>query len=731
MVASYLLFVLVSLSVLLNAAILAVIAMGWKVHSWIKFVIGWTIAAYSLVIGGNILLGAAGILFFPAVVTVHLVITIVLLVLFGKRLYFQRGEIFERDIYPKIDWLLIAALFTPLLMVVVTRFFNAVFQVPVEYDNLAYHLPFVVEWLTTGNLWEIYYSAYAGPLGYYPSNYGMVHLFTFLPFGNDVLINLVNIPVFLAFPFVMYGVMRNFLISHRAALVSIALFFMLPVTLRQIGTPLVDLFFCMSFLAAVYYLVEYWKTRKTGDLLLLGASLGMFMGTKYLGLIYAFPLICIALVLLVWKYRTRLKALWKPVILFSLIITLLGGFWYIRNFVDSGNPIFPTEVKLGDWTIFGGYKGITDNLLQTSLAQNIPDERSFGYFFSGFFQMVGAPLYVLQVGFGLFLMTLVFLLYYSFRGKDPLERRDARMQLIMYGLLLSSIVFYVIMYWISPYSFKDLIPNVRYAFMAILLAILALGIAVSRFKLLQPLFFVASILAILYNFVFLVLFPPLQLLTNEKVVLDFFQIQLFTPYFLGFIVLLMGALYVLYLFRMGREHRLHMPVAIILLCSMVGFGAVFLKDTAKMREELRPALYASWYAKNTEWLALFKIAEWLNQNDTYAPVAYTGFNMHYPLFGRNLERVVSYVNVNDCLDCRYVDYRNDAESIRVRANSTAWMNNLRAQGKKYIVLEDIENSSLEHAWIKENSDSFQLILEERFSFRNNAGGVFALYLIKS
>ncbi len=690
----------------------------WKfrMESWLKFLLTASTLTYALIIGGGTLLGMLHLFYYPAVLLMHAGVFGGLLWYLYPKLKEHWHEIVPEDVFPKIDWMLYGTLFAPLLLIVFTRFFNATFQVPIEYDNLAYHLPFVVEWLQNGHLWEVYYSAYAGPLGYYPANYGLVDAWLMMPFGNDLLVNLVNLPVVILFPFVMYGVARRMHVSHKPALLIIALFMMLPVTLRQVGTPLVDLFFSMSFLLGVYFLLSYIQENKWYDMLLSGLALGLFMGTKYLGLVYTIPLAILGAAILVFRLMKKRRVMWQGIGVFWGGIMATGGFWYLRNLFNSGNPVFPTEVSVLGLPIFGGYQGITDNLVETSLAQNIPVNRSYGYFFDGIFQMVGAPLFLIIVGMTILLFLILIYLGKSYLAEKKKERIQNLDHLILYGSLAILLLVYFVGYWVSPYSFKDLIPNVRYAFMFLLFGLMAIGIVISRLKLLQPVFYVAGSIAILYNFVFLILFPPLAIQANEKLVLDFYQLEQYAPYAFFFGVFLYGILLLFYLAKHINLHKGMVYVIGSLYLSTALLGTLYFGETREDRELLRTPLYSQWYAKTVEWLYLLNAAEWINANANEAKLAYTGFNMHYPFFGRNLEREVDYININDCQGCRYVDYRESKESILRDPDYSHWKENLAAGEKEYIVIADRFHQSQEHQWIRTYPEAFQRVFRDGYVY---------------
>ncbi len=706
----YILFIVINLFVVGSSIIMSFLGLGGKVTNFMKFLVMVSAFVFSLITVSEILLGAVGLLSLQWLLIFHFVFFVGLLL--GVSYYIKEREIVLQfdEIFLKVDWMLVAAVFSPIVMIGIVRFFNATLQVPIEYDNLAYHLPFVVEWMHSGSLMEVYYSAFAGPLGYYPSNFELLDLWVMLPFHSDILVNLINIPVALVTGVVLYAVCRNFAVSHKPSLLVVALFFMLPVTLRQFGTPLVDLYFCMTFLYSIYFLQEYWKKHTWVYVLLFALSLGLFMGTKYLGVVYSIPLMLIAggLILRFVKSPARLG---KHLGVLVLGILLTGSFFYVRNWIDSGNPLFPTDVSIAGVQIFAGYDGITDNLVETSLASNIPSARSFQFFIEGIYLMIGAPGILFMVGILGLLAHGLLALVGSFSGKVE-QRKDALATFLMAAVLVGLLAFYAIMYWISPYSFKDLLPNVRYALMFILIGLVAFGIVMTRFKAWQPFFFFASFFAIFHNIVYLILFPPLKILINERVVLDLDQVMAYLPFAGLFVLLVYGVILIIMHLRTALFQKSVATLLVLLSLSLSFLGFVFFQETAQARENLRGDLYISWYRKNREWMSLLHAVQWFDLNAMEARIAYTGFNMHYPFFGRNLIRDVDYININDCRGCAYKDFKDSPDSIRRDPNFDQWYANIKESGKTHVVVKRLLSPVMyEYDWMKDKPELF----EERFS----------------
>ena len=105
--------------------------------------------------------------------------------------------------------------------------------------------------------------------------------------------------------------------------------------------------------------------------------------------------------------------------------------------------------------------------------------------------------------------------------------------------------------------------------------------------------------------------------------------------------------------------------------------------------------YKTAYANDYRILNLMDGISWLNKNAETAEVAYTGFNFHYHLFGEDLARKVDYVNINDCSDCRYFDFKDSKNSIRTNPNYSNWLNNLKLKNKKYVIIESRPETEME------------------------------------
>jgi hypothetical protein len=67
-----------------------------------------------------------------------------------------------------------------------------------------------------------------------------------------------------------------------------------------------------------------------------GVILGLLLGTKYSGVMYAG-------ILVVWCSKQIWGAGWKRALGWAIPAALIGGWWYVRNWILKGNPMYPLD----------------------------------------------------------------------------------------------------------------------------------------------------------------------------------------------------------------------------------------------------------------------------------------------------------------------------------------------------------------------------------------------------
>jgi len=207
---------------------------------------------------------------------------------------------------------------------------------PISRDALIHHLAIPKLWLTHGGYYEIPWARFS----YYPMNIDLLYLMP-LYFKNDI------IPKFIHFAFgfgtgmLVYQYLgKRF--GRNWGLLGFLIFFSTPVVVRLSTTAYVDLgmvfFSTASILAWIKWQDEDYKYMKW--FILSAVCMGLAAGSKYNALLAWF-----FLNLMVVFYYSRDTKKGFPAVMFGVaffIFTfLVVSPWFIKNYIQTGNPLYP------------------------------------------------------------------------------------------------------------------------------------------------------------------------------------------------------------------------------------------------------------------------------------------------------------------------------------------------------------------------------------------------------
>jgi len=713
-------FLLLNSLVAINSALFSIFYLNFKIKTWTKLTLTFFLFFITQILISEIILGTLEILNYLNIWLLNIFFLTSFITYLYKTKNLAKFKNLHFPILTMPTWFTFLSLFSPFLALFLIRYFFALYQVPIEYDSIAYHLPFVVEWFQTGSLHHLYYNAFAGPIAYYPSNFELLELWTFFPFHNDFFINFINFLLFPIFIISSYSVLKNFNIQEKIIWTGLLFLVSMPIFSHFLGLSHVDLFFIINFILAIYFLQEFKKSQNFTDLNLFALSLGLFIGTKYLGIPYAFPLILIATYLYIkisrnfnFNYQKNLKNISQ---LFSFIL-LGGSFWYIRNWLNSGNPIFPTDVKIGNFQIFRGYGNLTERIFNDTLTANIKDVFELNLFLDGFFTKAGIQTYIFPLLLIIATGYILFTLFQTFFHLKTHEKsKISRENCVQITLLLITAIFFFYLYWNAPYSYSNLIANIRYALPFFIITTLLFTLLIQKIKPLQPIAFFILPFISFYNLFFLSITSEHHqefTLNSDKINLDWHFISENLIEFFIFIIftlILVSSFYflIILLKTKNKQNSLIFSLFIILTISL---STHIFANSQINREIHKEDLYQQHYiisdAKN---LAILQANKWFDENANQAKIAYTGFNFHYHLFGRNLQREVNYININNCQNCRYVNFKNSKNSIRENPNFNHWLANLKAQNKTHLIIAPTVTphvKNYEFEWAQKNTQIFK------------------------
>jgi hypothetical protein len=546
---------------------------------------------------------------------------------------------------------------------------------PFGWDSLNYHFTFAVEWLKHGNLdTPIVISDNPCP-SYFPINGSLIYLWFMLPFKNVMLADLGQIPFFIMVFLSIYRLCRKMHVSQECSFFAAVLMTVTPNYFKQMNIAYVDIMVCAWFLVALNFLFNLYKDFSLKNIVLFALSLGLLIGTKTIALNFSFILILFFLYVL-FRKKLRLSAAYALLIL-AIAILATGGFSYIRNFIETGNPLYPFNLEAFGRVIF---KGVMDKSNFTAFSK--PDDYSLSNILFHEGMGTGVILFIIP-GLAIFVASL-------FKNK----------KITLFDITLAAcFVFFFVVY---RYIFS--LPNVRYIYPMFAIGYIMAFVALSRInfpvKILRWIILVC-VFASLHEMA-----RKLELAASMAVTFSLFVILLFT-------------------FKYLQEKFLRFATIIILVFLI---ALSFLNSIYNKRE------FAS-YCKMTKhtgfWPEAAKAWEWLNSNTGGNNIAYAGRPVPFPLYGTNFKNNVYYVSVNKIDPAKlhyfpdsYYSWGSDFLSVhksleekgnyRADADYSVWLVNLLRRNTDYLFVYSLHQTKdllfpMEDDWSRQHPEKFNSV----------------------
>ncbi|MEO6324678.1 MAG: interleukin-like EMT inducer domain-containing protein [Thermoanaerobaculia bacterium] len=233
----------------------------------------------------------------------------------------------------------------------------------IQYDDSCYHLPAVSVWRHFGDLRMLKFPIGDTAMTFFPV---AGELFTFFlvsilsPF--DFLARWCELP-FAIFCLVGVAALAVQLgLNRRSALLASLLFgltnryFVDAPLMLTAGTDLATGCHVLATALGALLLAEKPRLRRA---IVAGLPLGLLLGTKYTGVLFAAPLAMLLLSCLAAGAWRRKPVPWGRTLalltLLSAVALAVGGYTYLRNAVTAGNPLFPVPVTLFGHALLPGW----------------------------------------------------------------------------------------------------------------------------------------------------------------------------------------------------------------------------------------------------------------------------------------------------------------------------------------------------------------------------------------
>lgn len=253
------------------------------------------------------------------------------------------------------------------------RFLLALVLPPFAYDGLTYHLTIVAEWIQRG---RIVPNPYAECCARYPSNAETLFGWPTVFLDHDLLADMPQVLLAALGAAAVAGLARWAGVRAGDAVTAGALFLLTPIVLTQANTTYNDLAVASMLLVALFFVTRFLgarpfafghvpETPRTSYALLCGLAAGFVLGAKSSGVAIAAiigGLVLAHLGVALARRRITAGTAVRTGLAFVAAVPVLGGWWYGRNWIETGNPVWPFAVKPLGAELFAGPATVSEYL---------------------------------------------------------------------------------------------------------------------------------------------------------------------------------------------------------------------------------------------------------------------------------------------------------------------------------------------------------------------------------
>jgi len=207
---------------------------------------------------------------------------------------------------------------------------------PISRDALIHHLAIPKLWLKHGGFYEIPWAEYS----YYPMYINLSYLVC-LYFKNDIVPKFIHLGFGLGTGWLIYFYLKE-KIDRNWALLGMIIFITTPIVVWLSTSAYIDLGMTFFTTGSVLAFIK-WRDSEYSRfkwVLISSLCMGIAVGSKYNALIAWFIVNLMVIFSYVRDTNRQMNAL-QYGILFFVITALVASPWYLKNYLQTGNPFYP------------------------------------------------------------------------------------------------------------------------------------------------------------------------------------------------------------------------------------------------------------------------------------------------------------------------------------------------------------------------------------------------------
>ncbi|HPD17678.1 MAG TPA: glycosyltransferase family 39 protein [Planctomycetota bacterium] len=222
---------------------------------------------------------------------------------------------------------------------------------PLSLDSLTYHNYFAGAWVQQGGFARLSLPQAMQGYARLPLHFEALVAWTMLPFHGDFLANFTNLPILALGAVAVYALGRELGLDLFASALAAGLVCFSPAVFAYACTQYNDVLVMGLTACAALFLVRWLAEGRWADAALAFLATGLAVGTKHTAIP---PAAAIGLVAVLAPLR-RAGGARRAAATLGLCLALNalgGGYAYVRNWVETGNPLYPATIRLLGKDIF-------------------------------------------------------------------------------------------------------------------------------------------------------------------------------------------------------------------------------------------------------------------------------------------------------------------------------------------------------------------------------------------